>query len=187
MAVLLLTWFLGYITVYSYAAGFTSALTSLHYAPPEAGVIVAVGVVGFIAGSIFTSFFAERLERHLWLPLSAVITLGGAALVAEAGTHIVASFAGSALIFVGFNMWVSPTYALSAESFPSRARTTGFGVVDGIGHLGGGIGVLVISPYIPHLPPIAALMMISGFLVLAAVVVQLAPATRGVPLERVSP
>ena len=36
-------WFIGYITVYSYAAGFTGVLSSLGYPPPEAGVIAAVG------------------------------------------------------------------------------------------------------------------------------------------------
>ena len=42
------------------------------------------------------------------------------------------------------------TYARSAESFPTRARTTGFALVDGVGHLGGGIGVLLIAPAIGH-------------------------------------
>jgi len=187
LVLLLATWFAGYITVYSYASGFTSVLASLHYPPPEAGVIVAVGAFGFLLGSLITSVFAESLERKHWLPISAAITLAGAAIVAEAGKHIGVSFLGSGLIFVGFNMWVSPTYALSAECFPSRARSTGFGIVDGIGHLGGGIGILVLAPYIPKLSPLAALMLISGFLVVAAVIVQWAPATRGAILEEVSP
>ena len=32
----------------------------------------------------------------------------------------------------------TPPYALTSEPFRTRARTTGFGLVDGIGHLGGG-------------------------------------------------
>ena len=42
---LVTVWFVGYVTVYGFAAGFTSILTALGYAPPEAGLIVAVGAV----------------------------------------------------------------------------------------------------------------------------------------------
>lgn len=185
--ILVATWLIGYITVYSYASGFTSVLTSLHYPPPEAGVVVSVGVLGFILGAIITSIYGDSIERKYWLPISAVLTLIGAVFVAEAGTNIDLSFLGAGIIFLGFNMWVSPTYALSAESFPSRSRTTGFGLVDGIGHVGGGIGVLVIAPYIPKLSPLSALILISIFLVISAIIVQAAPATKGIHLEEVSP
>jgi hypothetical protein len=78
-------------------------------------------------------------------------------IVAEAGTKSLAiAFIGSAIVFFGFNTWVPMTYALSTESFPTRARVTGFGMVDGVGHLGGGIGVLLIAPQIPHMSVLGA-------------------------------
>jgi putative MFS transporter len=184
---LFLMWFIGYITVYSYAAGFTSVLTSLGYPPPEAGVIAAVGTLGFVAEAIIMSFVVERLERRNWLPIAAVVTLLGALLIAEAGTSITISFLGAVLIFAGFNLWVSPTYAMTAESFPTRARTTGFALVDGVGHIGGGIGVLVIAPILPHMSVLGALMLISSFLVVAAILAQATTHTRGRPLDQISP
>jgi len=184
---LFLLWFIGYITVYSYAAGFTSVLASLGYPPPEAGVITSVGTLGFVAEAIVMSFLVERLERRHWLPISAALTLVGALLVAEAGTSIGISFAGAILIFAGFNVWISPTYALTAESFPTRARTTGFALVDGVGHIGGGIGVIVIAPILPHMSVFGALMLISSFLVIAAILAQLTTHTRGRPLDQISP
>jgi MFS family permease len=180
-------WFFGYITVYSYASGFTSVLSALHYPPPEAGVIAAVGTFGFLGEAIIMSFLVEKLERRHWLPIAAAVTLVGAILVALAGTVIAVAFAGAILIFAGFNMWVSPTYAMTAESFPTRARTTGFALVDGVGHIGGGIGVLVIAPFLPHMSTLAALTLISGFLVVAAVIAQFTTHTRNRPLDRVSP
>ena len=111
----------------------------------------------------------------------------GGVLVAGAGQQIYAAFIGSMIIFYGFNMWVAPTYALSAESFPTRTRATGFGVVDGIGHLGGGVGVLVIAHYVTHLSTLGALLLIACFLVVAAVIIQFAPRTRGQSLDRISP
>jgi hypothetical protein len=129
----------------------------------------------------------ERLERRHWLPIAAVVTLVGAVLVALAGTTIAVAFVGAILIFAGFNLWVSPTYALSAECFPTRARTTGFALVDGVGHIGGGIGVLVIAPYLPHMSTLGALLLVSSFLVVAAVIAQFTPHTRNRHLDQVSP
>jgi putative MFS transporter len=180
-------WFVGYITVYAFAAGFTSVLASLKYSPPEAGVITAIGTLGFVAEAVVMSFLVEKLERRHWLPIAAVVTLAGAFLLAMAGSRASVAFAGAILIFVGFNLWVTPTYALTAESFPTRARTTGFGLVDGTGHIGGSIGILVLAPLIPHLSVFSALMLISCFLVLAAVLAQFTTHTRGRVLERVSP
>ena len=143
---LLVVWALAYVTVYTIAAGFTSVLTSLKYPPPEAGLIAAVGAFGFIACAIVAYFFGERLERKLWLPIGAVITLIGGILIAVsglAGPNEIpwGAFIGSLIVFFGFNIWVPMTYAWSAENFPTRARVTGFGLVDGIGHVGGGIGL----------------------------------------------
>jgi putative MFS transporter len=193
MVLLLLVWLTGYVTVYSFGAGFTTILASLGYPPPEAGLIVAVGVFGFIICGIFSYFFAERLERKLWLPIGAVLTLIGGVLIAAGGefsspsaTPVVA-FIGSIIVFFGFNIWVPATYAWSVESFPTRARTTGFGIVDGIGHVGGGVGLLLIAPLLATISPLSAFLLIGGFLVVSAVIAQFGGATRGKRLDLVSP
>jgi MFS transporter, putative metabolite:H+ symporter len=185
--VLVSVWFFAYVTVFAFSAGGTSLLTALHYPPPEAGIIEAVGAFGFLACALFAVRFAERLERKLWLPVGALITVVGSILVAEAGTSTAIAFIGMAVVFFGFNVWVPMTYALSAESFPTRARVTGFGLVDGIGHLGGGIGVLLIAPQIPHMSVLGAFLVITGFLVVAAVIAQFAINTRARRFEDVSP
>ena len=74
MIQLLAVWFLAYVTVFGFSAGFTSMLASLKYPPPEAGLITAVGAFGFLACALFAVAFADRLERKLWLPIGAVIT-----------------------------------------------------------------------------------------------------------------
>ncbi|MEX0428775.1 MFS transporter [Nocardioides sp. DS6] len=186
-ALLLVMWFTGYITVYSYASGFTSVLTGIKYAPPTAGVIAAVGTLGFVASSVFMALFAERLHRHYWLPINTAITLVGALLVGLAGSHLGLAFLGSAVIFFGFNGWVSPSYALTAESFPTRARSTGFALVDGVGHIGGCLGIVALAPALPHLNATAALVLVTLGMVVASVLAQFAPSTRGRVLDEVSP
>jgi putative MFS transporter len=185
--VLVFMWFFAYVTVFGFSAGGTSLLTALHYPPSEAGLIIAVGAFGFLACALFAVAFAERLERKLWLPIGAVITIIGSVLVAEAGTSSLVAFLGMGVVFFGFNVWVPMTYTLSAESFPTRARATGFGLVDGLGHLGGGIGVLLIAPQLPHMSVLGAFLLVSGFLVVAAVIAQFALNTRARRFEEMSP
>ena len=69
--VLLAVWFLAYVTVFGFSAGFTSMLVALKYPPPEAGLITAVGAFGFLACALFAVAFADRLERKHWLPIGA--------------------------------------------------------------------------------------------------------------------
>ena len=51
----------------------------------------------------------------------------------------------------------------------------------------GGIGVLVIAPLIPHLSVFGAFMVVTAFLVGAAVVAQFSLRTRGRRYEEISP
>jgi MFS family permease len=187
MLLLIAMWFTGYATVFSYSTGSTVVLTSLHFTAPVAGMISAVGGVGFFVQGLFSARWSEVLERRYWLPVGAVMTVAGGVIVALLGSSIGWAFAGSFLVFFGFNVWVPPTFALSAESFPTRIRSAGFGLVDGIGVLGGAMGVLVIAPLVPRLSPLPALLLISGFLVVSAVLAQFTPNTRNRALEEVSP
>ncbi len=180
-------WFFAYITVYSFAAGFTTLLAALRYPPPEAGLITAMGTFGFLLCAVTAYAFGERLERRTWMPLAAFITLLGGVLVALAGTIFPLAVLGSIIVFFGFNLWVPIAYAWSIENYPTRARTTGFALVDGVGHLGGGVGLLLIAPLIPHLGVLGAMLLIIAFLVLAAIIAQFGIFTRDLSLEEISP
>jgi MFS transporter, putative metabolite:H+ symporter len=185
--ILLAMWFLSYVTIYAFAAGFTSVLAALGYSPPEAGLVTAIGVFGFVLCALTAYGYGERMERATWLIAASALTLLGSVIVAVAGHAMGLSVIGALLSFYGFNLWVPIAYAWSAESFPTRARTTGFAMVDGVGHLGGGVGLLFIAPLIPQFGALGALLLISGFLVLAAVIAQLGIRTRGRILDEVSP
>jgi MFS transporter, putative metabolite:H+ symporter len=191
--ILLPLWLFGYVTVYTISAGFTSVLATLGYPPPEGGLITAIGGVGFLLCALFAIAFGERLERKLWLPIATVVTLVGGVMIALGGKfsdpHAVplVAFLGSIILFFGFNVWVPMTYTWSSESFPTRARTTGFGIVDGVGHIGGGFGMLVVAPLVAVLDPLGAMLLIGGFMVVASVIAQFGVATRGKLLDEVSP
>jgi putative MFS transporter len=185
---MILVWSAAYVTVYSYAAGFVSVLTGLGLPPPEAGILVAVGVSGFIACAIAAFFLAERLERKHWLPLGAAITIIGALIAGLAGQHSLTwAFLGVAVIFFGFNVWVPMTYAWSIELFPTRARTSGYALGDGLGHGTGAVGVKYVVPLMVGISTVKALVIIASFLCFAALLAQLGVRTRNRPLDEISP
>ncbi len=184
---LLAMWSIGYVTVYSFAAGFTSLLVSLHYPVPEAGLIAAFGTVGMILSGVVAYGWGERLERKVWMLWSALLTLLGGFIIAEAGTILWLSMFGAIMVFFGFDLWVPIAYAWSTEHYPTRARASGFALVDGLGHLGGGVGVLLVVPFVSGLPVLGAFMIIGGFLAVSALVAQGGMSTRGIALDELSP
>jgi len=186
--VLFLMWFVAFITVYGIGVGLTTILVSLGYPPPEAGLIAAFGTLGFIAVALFDYGFGERLERKYWLPISAVLTILGGLIIAFSGTgNFAVAAIGSIILFIGFNMFVPMTWAWSAENYPTRARATGFALVDGIGHIGGGVGIIALAPLFPTLGPVVTFLTLGGFLVVASVIAQFGTATRQKRLDEVSP
>src|SRR6266566_2032305 len=198
---LFFVWFLGYVTVYAIAQGLTVLLAAILPVPPQAaapqaGLIAAFGTFGFIATAVFAYYYGERLERKLWLPISAALTVIGGILIAlTASSSFALAAIGAIITFFGFNLWVPMTYAWSAESYPTRARATGFALVDGVGHLGGGVGILLIAPLIPTLiaslghttGAVVMMLIIAAFLVAAAIIAQFGIATRQKRLDEVSP
>jgi putative MFS transporter len=138
--------------------------------------------------AIFDYAFGELLERKYWLPVAALLTLIGCLLIALGGAgNFAVAVLGSIVLFFGFNLWVPMTYTWSTEHYPTRARATGFALVDGVGHLGGSVGLLVIPPLIPTLGPLSTFLIIAGCLIVAAVIAQFGTATRLRRLDEVSP
>jgi MFS family permease len=206
---LLVVWFLGYVTIYAIAQGLTTLLAAVlplpaGMAPPvaagavagEAGMLAALGTFGFIGSAVFAFYFGERLERKLWLPIAAVLTIVGAVMIAVfTSSNFTLAAIGSIITFFGFNLWVPMTYTWSTEIYPTRARATGFALVDAIGHLGGGVGILLLAANIPNLlknfgasnGPLVILLLICIGIAAAAIIAQFGPATRDKRLDEVSP
>jgi len=186
LLILSLAWMAGYVTLYGFGAGFTTILSALGYAPSTGGLISAVGLVGFIAAALFSVFFSERLERKHWLAVGATIGIIGTIVIAAAGTSLGIAFVGAGILYFGQMVWVAPQYALTAESFPTHIRASGYAAADSIGHVGGGLGLFVIAGFVPRLSILHALLLFVGFLVVAAVITQFAPRTRNRRLQEIS-
>jgi MFS family permease len=206
---LVVLWFFGYITIYGIAQGLTTVLASALPLPAglpapaaegavagEAGMLAALGTFGFLASAVFAYLFGERLERKIWLPISAVLTVIGCLMIgAFTSSNFTLAAIGSIITFFGFNLWVPMTYTWTTEHYPTRARTTGFALGDSLGHIGGGVGILVLAGNIPSLlttfgkdsGPIVILMIICIGIVVAAIIALFGTATRDKRLDEVSP
>jgi hypothetical protein len=55
-----------------------------------------------------------------------------------------ALFVGAFLGSLGLGMYLQVAYTFTAESYPTRARTSGFALTDGIGHGGGALGAVLL-------------------------------------------
>ena len=184
---LFVIWFLGYMTIYTVAAGATVVLAAVGFAFPENNVIVAVGIVGFVIAGLLAAFLGDKMERKKWLPISALITLIGALLVGSGTGDFTTAVVGITLIFIGMDFWVPITYAWVTESFPTRARATGFALADGGGHIGGGVGLIITAALITSLPVMGVMLTIAGFQIASAIIAQAGPKTANKRLDEISP
>jgi MFS family permease len=185
---LMVIWLVGYITVYSLVAGITVLLAALGYPFAQAGVIAAMGTLGGILCALIAYFFSERLERKSWLIIAALLNLAGGLIIALSGHSSMGLVSlGSILLSLGAYLWLPTTYTWSTEHYPTRARATGFALVDGVGHVGGGIGVVYVASLAVKLGPLGTFLLLGGLLLLAAFLAQFGMATRNKRLDEVSP
>lgn len=185
---LLLIWLLCHATLYSNAAGFTVILVALGYAPPVAGLIVAIGVFGFLIGAYIAYAFGEKMERKYWLPVAAVMTLiGGLIIVLGGRNNLPVAALGAIIIFIGTDIFVPIAYAWSTENYPTRARAAGFALVEGGGHIGGGLAVILIGSIISGIGPLGSFLLLGGYLVVASVLALFGTSTRNKRLDEVAP
>lgn len=186
LSVLGLAWMLGYVTIYAFSGAYTSVLVRQGFTASEAGVVSAVGLVGFILAAIVVRPLVDRVERKWWMLIGSVITIAGALLVAFGDRSMAMVFLGSVILFFGQNLWVPAQYALTAEVYPTRFRTTAYAVTDSIGHVGGGLGVFLLVGVLSKLPLEGTMLGLVSFLLIGSLVNLLAPNTKGKNLEEIA-
>jgi len=126
-------------------------------------LITQIGSIGWLVGMIVASYFAVHFNL-----LDMALTLG---LITNA---------------IGGGMSYLAGYLMSSESF-TAARYTGFAITDGLGHLGGAIGPLLLFPLVVATGPINAWAIEAFPVVIAAVILWFTvPRTVGVRLEEIN-
>ncbi|TWE28803.1 MFS transporter [Prauserella muralis] len=134
-------WFLMYVANYSYLSYFPAILIDAGLPEPSGLLYSGLGQLGLPIGALIALAVADRVERKHYLVVGTTLYAAGFVIVAVssgAGQIIV----GAALISIMFAA-CAVAYVYTSEIFPTRIRSTGSALGNGVGHLGG-----VISPFV---------------------------------------
>jgi putative MFS transporter len=183
VAVFLAMWFFWYIGNY----GFLGDAPDLfkHHGLNAGTLYLAIGAVGYPVGAGLMIAAIDRYERKYLLVGSSVVWLAGMLLVATGASEAVV-IAGAFLASTALGMFLQAAYTYTAESFPTRARTSGFALCDGIGHGGGALGGLYLPTMVADLSFFAGFAIIGVTGLIAGLIALAGPATSGRALERIS-
>ncbi len=181
--VFLAMWFFWYIGNY----GFLGDAADLfkHHGLNAGTLYLAIGAIGYPAGAGLMIVGIDRFERKFLIAGSSVVWLAGMLLVGTAASEAVV-IVGAFLASTALGMFLQAAYTYTAESFPTRARTSGFALCDGIGHGGGALGGLYLPTMVADLSFFAAFAIIGVTGLIAGLIALAGPATSGQALERIS-
>jgi MFS transporter, putative metabolite:H+ symporter len=178
-------WFLWYIGNYGYLGDAATLLMNQHITVANSILYLAVGAMGYPAGAVVMLRLADKVERKFLILGSTVVWLVGMLTLGTLASDVVIS-GGSFLASMALGMYLQVAYTFTAESYPTRARTSGFALSDGLGHLGGAVGALLLPLLVAYFTFQTGFAII-GVTGLAAGIIAIAgPSATGRHLEQVS-
>ncbi len=143
LGILVAMWFLWYIGNYGFLGDAATLISNLNTSvSPNAILFIAIGAIGYPVGAIIMVFLSDRFERKFVIFGDTVVWLIGMVIFSSATAP--GLFVGSFLASLALGMYLQVAYTFTAESYPTRARTSGFALTDGIGHGGGALGALLL-------------------------------------------
>jgi len=142
LLMLIAMWFLWYIGNYGFLGDSATLLTIAGFPIASSILYLAIGAVGYPIGAIIMLLLTDRFERKYLIFANTVVWFTGLTLFALrlASTVMLGSFLASTAL----GMYLQVAYTYTAENFPTRARSSGFALTDGIGHVGGALGAIFL-------------------------------------------
>ncbi|MGH7029789.1 MAG: MFS transporter, partial [Stellaceae bacterium] len=141
---LLIVWILLYSGIFYGFGGYEpSILHAFHLSSSLTFAVILVStMLGGGVGLAFSSWLGERVERRKTILVCALINI--VALWLFFFFHsVVLSFVLITILWGAAQVLLFNLYNYSAASYPTRLRTTGVGLTDGLGHLGAIFGPIV--------------------------------------------
>ncbi len=184
LLLLIAMWFLWYIGNYGFLGDSATLLTLAGFTISSSILYLAVGAIGYPVGAIVMLLIADRFERKLLVFMDTVIWFVGLTLFALKLAPTV--IAGSFIASMALGMYLQVAYTYTAENFPTRARSSGFALTDGIGHVGGAFGALFLPVLVLSHSFFVGFEFIAVTGLLAGVLALLGPRSTGRTLESVS-
>lgn len=142
LAILAAMWFFWYIGNYGFLGDAATLVTELGIDVSSSILYLAIGAIGYPIGAVIMIFTADRFERKMVIFADAVVWTIGMATFSTATRE--GFLFGAFLASLSLGMFLQVAYTFTAESYPTRARASGFALTDGIGHAGGALGAIIL-------------------------------------------
>jgi putative MFS transporter len=183
VVVFLAMWFCWYIGNYGFL-GDADALFK-NQGLSAGTTYLAIGAVGYPVGAAIMAGAIDRIERKLLLLASTVVWAVAMVIIGLAISETLVII-GAFLASTALGMFLQAGYTYTAESFPTRARASGFALCDGLGHGGGALGGLVLPSVVSSASFLAGFAGIGATGLLAGLIALAGPVASGRSLEQVS-
>lgn len=161
-------WFMMYIANYSYLGYLPAILIDAGLSKPSGLLYSGIGQLGLPVGAIIALVVADKVERKYYVVACTVVYAVGFAFLALS-TSTGQILVGAALIAVSFAA-SSTAYVYTAEIFPTRLRSTGAAIGNGVGHLGGAVGPFITVALLNNFGGRTTLWSLAGFAAMSALI-----------------
>ena len=178
-------WFFWYIGNYGFLGDAATLLSMQGITVANSILFLAIGAVGYPVGAIIMIFFADRFERRMLVFSSAAVWLAGMLLIGSL-SGAAAITLGSFLAALALGMFLQVAYTFTAESFPTRARASGFALSDGIGHIGGAVGALALPALVAFFSFGVGFSIIGATGLIAGLIALMGPSASRLTLEQIA-
>lgn len=185
LLLLIFVWFFWYIGNYAFLGDAPSLLSSAGFSIASSILYIAIGAIGYPVGALAMIFVADKVERKYVIFIDTVVWFVGLLLFATKNSTAI--FAGSFLASMALGMYLQVAYTFTAENYPTRARSSGFALTDGIGHVGGAFGAIILPVIVSAFSFAVGFSFIAVTGLIAGILVLVAGAkTTGQTLEAIS-
>jgi MFS family permease len=187
---ILIFWITLYLIQYTFSGvigSFAQAMGVTGEAFVRLTLLTSYSALGATTMAFLMLLFIDKVDRRLLITIGSLGWLLGISIsiyLFLQQSYFAMFIAQFFMNFLGGGLCYLAGYLLTAESFPTNARATGFALTDGLGHLGGGLGPILLFPLISKVGPLYAWIILAIPVVIGSSLLWLlAPKTVGLRLE----
>lgn len=143
-AVLFMVWFWNYAGVYGFGSMGVTLLVKQGYSLVHSIEMTFAGSLGILIGGVVAPQISDRYSRK-WPPFIFTVLLAAETLLLgfAPGPVLITIF--YFLHYLQIGIFAPLVYLLTAEHFPTAGRNLGVAISDGVGHIGGAIGPILVT------------------------------------------
>ncbi|MDR0479379.1 MAG: MFS transporter [Burkholderiaceae bacterium] len=139
LTLLFALWFFWYISAYVWLGLGPTFFVAHGYTLTKSILFLLATSVGTPVGALLATALGDTYERKHSVLAGMLVWTFSFVAIGVIDTPVVITLS-VFLISASLGFFLPLLYALTAESFPTRARATGIALTDGLGHLGGAVG-----------------------------------------------